>query len=195
MRYRLYQKKNCSTQSCSSFVSNRDMLAAALAVGLWASLQGASQAQEDVTGMSFGIPNTSPGAFWPRAMSAAQLSPEKLYPNGPNFGLGNTSGGFGVSGTGPLSGVGLTERRINPLAAQEMSNSSYNRRLGEMFQQESALSGSIFSAVLAGQARRQMQSPFVPTGPQVRMLISDPLPSVDAVLRDNPSSVDSILNR
>lgn len=152
-------------------------------------------AQEDVTGMSFGIPNTSPGAFWPRAMSAAQLSPDKLYPNGSAFGLGNTSGGFGVSGTGPLSGVGLTERSLNPLAAQEMSTPSMNRRLNEMFFQESALSGSIFSAVLAGRARREMQSPFVPTGPQVRMLMSDPLPSVDAVLRDSPPSVDSILNR
>ncbi len=166
-----------------------------LALCLLVSAQARLEAQQDDTGMSFGIPNSSPGAFWPRAMSAAQLSPDKLYPNGAGFGLGNTSGGFGVSGTGPLSGVGLTERSINPLAAREMSTPSMTRRMGEVFAQESALSGSIFSSVLAGQARRQMQSPFVPTGPQVKMLMSDPLPSVDSVLRDNPASVDSILNR
>lgn len=164
-----------------------------LATGLLASLP--AQAQEDVTGTGFGIPHSTPGAFWPRAMSATQLGPGKLYPDGPNFGLGNTSGGFGLTGSGPLSGVGLTERSINPLTAREMSTPSLNRRLGEMFQQESILSGSIFSSVLAGQARREMQSPFTPTGSQVQMLMSGPLPSIDSVLRDKPSSIDSILNR
>lgn len=157
----------------------------------------ACRAQEDL-GTAFGLPNSSPGVFWPRGMSIDQLSPNRLYPNGPNFGLSTTAGGFGLAGTGPLSGVGLTERRLAPLAAQEMADPfGFNSRLLDAFSRESSLSASLFGSVLAGQARRQMQMTYTLAQPlpTTGTNITDPLPSVDSILQDRSSSVDAILNR
>ena len=79
---------------------------------------------QETLGTGMGIPNSSPPVLWPRGMSLESLSPNNLYPNGPQFGLGNTSGGFGTSGSGPISGVGLTQRSVSPLVQQELRNSS-----------------------------------------------------------------------
>lgn len=154
-----------------------------------------SYAQE--LGTSFGIPDSSPGVFWPRGMSLGAVSQRRLYPNGPNFGLSNTSGGFGLTGTGPISGIGLEERSVAPLESSELMRSSYyGRRIIQNFGAESSRSNSIFGMVLGNRLRREMSNSFSPDymPPPAGALVSPySLPSVDSVLRDLPASTDSIL--
>ena len=148
------------------------------------------------TGMGFGIPNSTPGAFWPRAFSIEQQSPSNLYPNGPQFGLSNTSGGLGTSGTGEMSGVGLEQRSVSLLVREEMCDLySFGRQLRESFGRESLRGSSIFSTVLAGRFRSQMNSSAYPHYQMGNPGLITPyaLPSVDSILHDNSANTDSIL--
>ncbi len=148
-------------------------------------------------GMNFGIPNSSPGVFWPRGMGIEALSPDALYPNGPQFGISNTSGGFGLSGSGPISGVGLEQRVVSPLVRQEFSQRfSYTRILEEDFLQESRRGAALLNTSLAG-------SVLMPSGSSVVNYFSPPpvqigspqtFPNVDAILHDKPLSTDSVLS-
>lgn len=153
---------------------------------------------QDILGTSFGIPTSSPGVFWPRGMSLESLRPENLYPDGPQFGLGTTAGGFGSSGTGALSGVGLAQRSVSNMVRREMSKPySFDQRLSEIFHVESVASSSLFAAVLASRSRREIFSSVTPDylpGKPGQLIVPYSLPSVDSILQDRSQSTDSILN-
>ncbi len=148
-------------------------------------------------GTSFGIPNSSPGVLWPRGMSIESLSPSNLYPNGSRFGLSNTSGGFGMSGSGPISGVGLTERAVSSLVQEELAHPyAYIRQLSVAGNAEAMRSVSLFNTALGGQFRTEMprQSALYPSIYSAQGLINPyALPSVETVLHDSSASTDAIL--
>lgn len=145
--------------------------------------------------MNFGIPNSSPGVFWPRGFGIEALSPDRLYPNGPQFGLSNTSGGFGMTGSGAFSGVGLEQRRVSPLARQEFANPNAFNSVSEGFSREAQTSSAVFGAALAGSFRQQMRSSSGDSVGRTGPLVSPfTLPNVDAILRDSVPSTDSILD-
>jgi hypothetical protein len=141
-----------------------------------------------------GIPNSSPPVFWPRGMSVEALSPENLYPNGPQFGLGNTSGGFGSYGSGPISGVGLAQRALPTLMSEELEHPYFFvRRMYLLDSAEALKSHALFASILAGRgssAANQAQ-PF-----KTQFYLSSPYSSAltDSILYDRPASVDTILN-
>lgn len=149
---------------------------------------------QDILGTSFGIPNSSPGVFWPRGSSLETLGFGRLYPNGPEFGLGNTSGGFGVTGSGKLSGVGLAERSV-PTFVQEQLERPYanTQKLTDAFNAERARSTSIFSAVLGDRFRSQIRLGSLSEGPDLGGAKTAVTPSIDAVLKDRPATSDTIL--
>lgn len=153
-------------------------------------------AQEPL-GTSMGIPQSSPPVLWPRGMSIESLSPQNLYPNGPQFGLGNTSGGFGSTGTGPISGVGLAQRAVNPLVQQEMqSSNSFVNKTTILEIVERSRSQTTLSAVTNLDFRVQMgrTSLSLHTIEVNRPLIQPySIPNADAVLHDQASTTDSIL--
>jgi hypothetical protein len=157
------------------------------------SLLGAS-AQE--LGTNIGIPQNSPGVLWPRGMSIEALSPQNLYPNGPQFGLSNTSGGFGMTGSGPVSGVGLAQRSVSPLVQREFQSSSmFVNKLSVLETAESARSSSLLSSITSTQFRIEMnRASLLQSVENSRPIIqSYSLPTVDSVLGDRPASADSIL--
>jgi hypothetical protein len=161
-------------------------------------LTAAKVGAQDVLGTSFGIPNSSPGVFWPRGSSLETLGFGRLYPNGPEFGLGNTSGGFGVTGSGRLSGVGLAERSVPTFVQEQMARPYANtQRLTSAFNTESARSANIFSSVLGGQFRSQTRIGSLGQSTDLAgsgsLILPAPLPSVDSVLRDRPATSDAVL--
>ena len=154
-------------------------------------------AQEDSLGTAAGIPNSSPGVLWPRGSSVETLGFGKLYPNGPDFGLSNTSGGFGTTGSGRMSGVGLAERSVSPLVQEQLERPYNNiQRLNDDFTRESAKAQSTFSDALSGQFRTEIQRGSVAPAyqPSSGQLIRPyALPSVDSVLQDGAPSPDGVL--
>ena len=149
-------------------------------------------------GTNVGIPNSSPPVLWPRGMSIEALSPVNLYPNGPQFGLSNTSGGFGVTGSGPMSGVGLSQRSVSNLVQEELNRPyDFMRRLSGLENAEALRSRSLFSTVLGSQFRIEMPRPsttlFRDVESRLGALAPQSLPSADSVLQDRPASVDAIL--
>jgi hypothetical protein len=159
-----------------------------------------SSAQENL-GTAFGIPSSSPGVMWPSGSSLETLGFGRLYPNGPEFGLGNTSGGFGVTGSGRLSGVGLAERGVSSLVQQQMERPYVGtQRLTDAFASESARGASVFSSALGDQFRTQIRVGSVNQGgdsiglvPVQQLVQPTALPSVDAVLQDGPATTNAVL--
>ena len=151
---------------------------------------------EDNLGTAMGLPNSSPSIQWPRGFSLESLGTGRLYPNGPEFGLSTTAGGFGSSGTARISGAGLAERSVAGLAGSEFKPFSEIRTLSDAFSLERQRSSLLFGAALGRQFRTEMQrlpediSTGSSSGALFRLL---PLPSVDAVLGDKPASTDSVL--
>jgi len=150
---------------------------------------------QDVLGTNMGIPNSSPAVQWPRGMSLEALSPSNLYPNGPQFGLSNTSGGFGTTGSGPISGVGLAQRSVSSLVQQEFARPSYVSKLSALESAEALRGRSILSTVLGSRLETEMSRPsFVIPGQAGPGIVAPAsLPSVDSVLQDRPASTDAIL--
>ena len=159
-------------------------------------MNNAALAQE-VLGTSMGIPNSSPGVQWPRGFSLESLGTGRLYPNGPEFGISTTAGGFGSSGTGRISGVGLTERSVSGLAGQELDRPFTEiRTLTDTFSQERARGSNFFGAALGTQFRSQMQPGTLLLNSEqgIGSLINQPLfPGVDAILHDRADPTDSVL--
>lgn len=155
----------------------------------------AASAQE-LLGTGTGIPQSSPGVLWPRGMSVEALSPVNLYPNGSQFGLSNTSGGFGMSGSGPLSGVGLAQRSVSPLVQMEMQIPNvFVNRPTILENAESQRSRSLLSLLLSSNFRAEMNRPSSLHTTEITRPIIQPyaMPTVDAVLQDRPMTPDSIL--
>lgn len=102
-----------------------------------------------------------------------------------------------MSGSGPISGVGLEQRVVSPLVRQEFSQRfSYSRTIEENFLKESRLGSSLLNTSLAG-------SVLMPTGssvvnyfrpPEVQIASPQAFPNVDAILHDQAPSTDSILS-
>jgi hypothetical protein len=155
---------------------------------------GTSFAQQSSNSIFLGIPTSSPGVFWPRAESLESLGFGRLYPNGPEFGLGNTSGGFGLAGTGPLSGVGLTQRSVPSLEQAELDQPAITKRLVESLNEQRSNFQILNSQVLSNTFRFEIQRGSVgqalQTGPIVR---SDDFISADRVLKDQPARTEDIL--
>ncbi len=152
---------------------------------------------QDVLGTGFGLPNSSPPIMWPRGMSIEALSPSNLYPNGPQFGLSNTAGGFGTSGTGPVSGVGLAERTVSPLVREQMDQPfRYLRRLTDLFSAEAAQTRGQLSSVLSSRFRGEVgKTSTVEAQPGTTVTSAVPgfSAAVDAILNDKPATIESIL--
>lgn len=153
---------------------------------------------QETLGTSFGIPNSSPGVFWPRGSSVETLGFGRLYPNGPEFGLSNTSGGFGVTGTARMSGVGLAERSVPTFVQDQMSTPYTNtQRLTDAFNAENSRAAGTFSSAISSQFRSQMAGG---TANQTQNSInpspifpSVALPSMDSILQDRPATSDGVL--
>jgi hypothetical protein len=139
-------------------------------------------------------------------MSIEALSPNNLYPNGPQFGLSNTSGGFGMSGSGPISGVGLAQRSVSNLVQEELARPYANlRRLSSLENAASNRSIGLFSAVLGNQFQSELthQGKFVGeshliTGSSSASAIGTDIVisstcSLDNILQDRPSTTNDIL--
>ena len=169
-------------------------IVAIVALLLWALLPAQA---EDVTGTTFGIPTNSPAVLWPRGMSTEALSPNNLYPNGPEFGISTTAGGFGMIGSGRMTGVGLAQRSVSSLVQEEMAHpNAQTRRLSNAFSIEAARSESLLGSVLSGGFRTEIQRGALPRLELERTALTRPanfMPDVDAVLKDGPASTDSIL--
>ena len=155
---------------------------------------GAPAIAQERTGTSFGVPNSSPCVMWPRLMGIDVIQPGALYPNGNEFGLGTTAGGFGSSGTGALSGVGLERRSLGGLEAAESANRfSYQQRLAESFASENLRGNSVFSAPVSSRLSRQFGNQFTPPSSAGALIPSSDFPGVDKVLNDRPPDTDTIL--
>lgn len=155
-----------------------------------------SAAQAQDIGTSFGVPNSSPPVIWPRGMSIETLSPNNLYPNGPQFGLSNTSGGFGLSGTGPSSGIGLAERTLSPLILQSLSNADDAIKRGiTQLNVEEIKANSDIRSVLSNQYRREINATdrLMTSRRNTEKFEAQTLPGVDKILHDAPFTTDSIL--
>lgn len=157
-----------------------------------------AQSTVDVTGSSVGIADTAP-PFWPHGSSLESLGFGALYPNGPQFGLSNTSGGFGAPGEGRTSGVGLSHGGVSMLVQQELQrgNVSTERQIG-VFRLESARSASLFSSILGGQFRLEMSQWFAgeefEPWDERQALVPSSVPSPGSILQDTAPSMESILN-
>ena len=152
---------------------------------------------EQSLGTNMGIPQSSPGILWPRGMSLEALSPENLYPNGPQFGLSNTSGGFGMTGSGPMSGVGLAQRSVSPLAQEEFRRPySYIKRLTAMETLEATRSASLLYTTLGSPSRFSTSriSVIDEAGGSGYASRSSALQTTDSILQDRPATTDSILH-
>ncbi len=164
--------------------------------GLVALLIGALPASaQDKLGTSFGLPNTTPSVAWPHGVSVESLGGlNRLYPNGPEFGLSNTSGGFGMIGSGPMSAVGLVQNSVSPLVREELERPfTAGRELTDIFKGEAAHSSALISTILSGRFRTELAKDQIFEPAKVtQMGIS--MPSVDAVLGDQPADRDTILN-
>src|SRR5579875_80481 len=160
----------------------------------WTVAAGPSSAQE-MLGTNMGIPTSSPTILWPRGMSIEALSPNNLYPNGAQFGLSNTSGGFGTSGSGPISGVGLAQRSVSSLVQEELERPySYIQRLSSGEGAEATRSQSLFSSILGTRFRAEMpKSEWSEPISSQNLISPSALPTTDSVLSDRPATVDAIL--
>jgi hypothetical protein len=151
---------------------------------------------QEVLGTGMGIPQNSPGVLWPRGMSIEGLSPQNLYPNGTQFGLSNTAGGFGMSGSGPISGVGLAQRSVSPLVQKELQNPSvFVNRLSIVEAVEQSRSQTLLSTLTSTNFRVEMSRPSLLQAAEVNRPIVQTymLPSADTLLQDRPPTTDSIL--
>jgi hypothetical protein len=150
---------------------------------------------QDNLGTSFGLPNASPAVSWPHGSSLEVLGgTNRLYPNGPEFGLSNTAGGFGMIGSGPMSGIGLVQNSVSPLVREELERPlSDSKRLTDVFRGEAARSSLLYSTVLSGQFRSELARPeSFQIGNEAGYLFSS-LPNVDSVLGDQAATTESIL--
>jgi hypothetical protein len=153
-------------------------------------------AQENL-GTSFGLPGNSPAVSWPHGLSLEALGGiDRLYPNGPEFGLANTSGGFGMIGSGRISAIGLVQNSVSPLVREELEHPFSNtKRLTDIFAGEAARSSNLFSTVLSGRFRLEVgqglsDQPFESGAVRTESIS---MPSVDSVLKDQSVGVNSIL--
>jgi hypothetical protein len=151
--------------------------------------------QQENLGTTFGIPNSSPGVFWPRGSSLETLGFGRLYPNGPEFGLSNTSGGFGLKSSGVVSGVGLAERSVSVFVREELERPNKDiQRLTTAFNKERGVGFNLLRTAMSVQFRSEMQkesiSQLSATQPTTQLYL---LPSVDQVLKDQMPSTDAIL--
>jgi hypothetical protein len=174
---------------------NKTRIITAISV-LLASLNAALPANaQDKLGTSFGLPNTTPSVAWPHGVSLESLGGiNRLYPNGPEFGLSNTSGGFGMIGSGPMSAVGLVQNSVSPLVREELERPfSAGKELTDIFKGEAARNTALISSILSGRFRTELAKDQIFEPAKVtQMGIS--MPNVDAVLRDQPFDPDAILN-
>lgn len=161
---------------------------------------------QDYLGTAFGFPNSSPPIQWPRGMSREALDPANLYPNGAQFGLSNTSGGFGSAGTSQISGVGLAERALPFFQQEELRDPfAYNKSLNSRFHIEQIKSTLIFNRALSSALASQRTAGSSPApglyaggaGGQMLMFLpksSSPEDlSTDGILKDPGLSTDAIL--
>jgi len=147
---------------------------------------------QDVLGTNPGISGTSPGVFWPKGMSLEALGPSNLYPNGEQFGLSNTSGGFGTTGSGPASAVGLAQRSVSQLVQQELNRSyTYISGLTALENAQSQLNYSLLSGALASQYKAEISKQSIPQPGSV--FVRPSFSNVDAILQDRPATTDSVL--
>ncbi|HEY9758182.1 MAG TPA: hypothetical protein V6C97_23655 [Oculatellaceae cyanobacterium] len=167
-----------------------------LAIGTLALVASAAipVAAEELLGTGMGIPLSSPPVLWPRGMSLEALSPDNLYPNGTQFGLSNTSGGFGTSGSGPMSGVGLAQRSVSPLVQRELQTSSIPR-MASLDVIESNKVDRLFGIVLSGprqaaSANRSYLENALSQGESYRQLQVN---LTDSILGDKAANTDTIL--
>ncbi|HEY9682920.1 MAG TPA: hypothetical protein V6C86_15195 [Oculatellaceae cyanobacterium] len=149
---------------------------------------------EEILGTGMGIPAASPPVLWPRGMSLEALNPDNLYPNGTQFGLSNTSGGFGTSGSGPMSGVGLSQRSVSPLVQRELQM-PLTGRMSSFDVIESTKVDRLFGIILSGprpaaSANRSYLESALLQGESYRQLQVN---STDSILGDKASTVDTIL--
>ena len=155
-------------------------------------------AQQENLGTSFGIPSSSPGVFWPRGSSIESLGFGRLYPNGPEFGLSNTSGGFGLKSSGPVSGVGLTERSVPVFVREQFEHPHTSiQRLTDAFNRERNFSATLFSTAISSQFRAEMQKSPMAKNKEISAPEPPPqlyvLPSIDRILQDEMPNPDTIL--
>ncbi len=168
-----------------------------MAISIWL-LAVSSLAAEENLGTSFGIPNSSPGVFWPRGSSVETLGFGRLYPNGPEFGLSNTSGGFGTTGAGRLSGVGLAERSVSTMVREELERPYANtQRLTDAFSSERNRAATVFNTAISNRFRSEIKigslSELSNSASSIPLVQTVPLPSPDAVLQDKPATSDAVL--
>lgn len=152
-------------------------------------------AQENL-GTPTGVPSYSPGVMWPRSFSLESLGTGRLYPNGPEFGLSNTSGGFGSTGTGRVTGVGLSERSVSGMVQEEMERPYILfRHVTDSFNSERFASSTVFSAALGNQFRSRLQSGSLSadSGYAQPAIQTDRPSGVDSVLQDKPATPDAVL--
>lgn len=155
-----------------------------------------AQSSVDVTGSTVGIADTAP-PFWPHGSSIETYGVNSLYPNGGQFGLSTTAGGFGAPGEGRTSGVGLSQAGVSFLVQDELvkANTSVSRQTSA-FRSESAFSSSLFSSILAGRFRlemsRAMDQDVWQTG--AGGLLPASVPSPSSILQDQPQTTENVLN-
>ena len=104
-----------------------------------------------------------------------------------------------MAGSGPISGVGMTQRSVSPLIQSEMSQTyGFNRHLGDAFRAESVRGSANFAAVLSGRSARDL-APSLTDSPDFsysRVQTTSTqyaMPSTDSILRDRANTTESIL--
>ena len=148
---------------------------------------------------NFGIPSNSPAVLWPRGFSQDYLGFDRLYPNGPEFGLSTTVGGFGLIGSGPVSAIGATRTTVQVWVRQEQIRPYTNlRRLTDIFNAERGREYALLNVALmksfSSELQRGATLASTETGISGRVISPAVSQSNDFILRDQPASPDSILN-
>jgi hypothetical protein len=155
-----------------------------------------AQSTVDVTGSTVGIADTAP-PFWPHGSSIETYGVNSLYPNGGQFGLSTTAGGFGAPGEGRTSSVGLSQSGVSFLVKEELEkgNSAVIRQTSA-FRSESAFSSSLFSSILAGRFRLEMSRAMDQDVWRTSAggVIPASVPSPSSILQDQPQSTENVLN-
>lgn len=182
---------------CTGKASKSPMLKQLLTFLVFSTLTMPAMAQENL-GTTFGIPNGAPAVFWPKGMSRESLSPSNLYPNGPEFGLSNSSGGFGMIGSGRMSGVGLARRAVSGLVAEELRKSSASDgHATDMFSVENLRKRYLLDQTLTSSSFRHdmRKATTIMVDDLTPNSLFEPyrLPSIERVLQDRAPSVDSVL--
>jgi hypothetical protein len=161
----------------------------------------AQQTSGSPLGTSYGFPgNSSPAFLWP--LGNNPVGGPALYPNGPSYGLSNSSGGFGGVGNGTPSAIGAIEPTVSNQQRLEFeSANSALLRQEDIFNTQFAATNALLSGITGGVLAAQMSktepyhySAGSITTTLVPLQLQGGTINIDKVLNDSINAANTILS-